>query len=141
MSYGNRVMETELSFVKRILSYGSHHFWVMSYRNWELSYQNWQSKQALTFKAPQKTITNHHCCPNKKTHIYQISPATSYLNPTAVQKQFQIKLCRQHSKRSPHLNCYLLLLDTVPPTIRFIITQIYVSCKLHLKQRHHIYEA
>ena len=29
----NWVMETELSCAKRILSYGSHHFWVMSYGN------------------------------------------------------------------------------------------------------------
>ena len=45
LSDGNRVMKTKLSFAKRILSYGSHHFWVMSYRNWELSYENRPSKQ------------------------------------------------------------------------------------------------
>ena len=39
LSDGNRVMETELSFAKRILSYGSHHFWVMSYGT-----ENWVTK-------------------------------------------------------------------------------------------------
>ena len=37
---GNRVMETELLFVKQTFCYGSHHFLVMSYGNRELSYQN-----------------------------------------------------------------------------------------------------
>ena len=35
LSYGNRVMETELSFAKQPFCYGSHHFWVMSYENWK----------------------------------------------------------------------------------------------------------
>ena len=33
LSDENKVMETELSFAKRILSYGSHHFLVISYEN------------------------------------------------------------------------------------------------------------
>ena len=40
LSDENRVMETELLFVKQTFCYRSHHFWVMSYRNRELSYQN-----------------------------------------------------------------------------------------------------
>ena len=43
----NWVMETELSYAKRILSYGSYYFWVMSYGNWEWSYRNRSSKQPL----------------------------------------------------------------------------------------------
>ena len=49
LSNGNRVMGIELSFAKRILSYGSHHFWVMGYGNWELSYGNRPFKQPLSF--------------------------------------------------------------------------------------------
>ena len=48
LSDRNRVMETELSFVKQPFCYGSHHFWVMSYENWELSYRNCESKQPLS---------------------------------------------------------------------------------------------
>ena len=40
LSDGNRIMKTELSYAKRILSYESNHFWVMSYENWKLSYEN-----------------------------------------------------------------------------------------------------
>ena len=48
----NWVMETELwkqsdGDAKQTLSYGSHHFWVMSYGNWVMSCGNWQTKQAL----------------------------------------------------------------------------------------------
>ena len=50
LSNGKRVIETELSFAKRTMSYGSHHFWVMSYGNWELSYGNRLSKQPLSLK-------------------------------------------------------------------------------------------
>ena len=49
LSDENKVMETKLLCAKRILSYGSHHFWVMSYGNWELSYGNKLSKQPLKF--------------------------------------------------------------------------------------------
>ena len=52
LSDWNRVMETELLFAKQTFYYGSHHFWVISYRNRELSYQKSQSKQALKFLAP-----------------------------------------------------------------------------------------
>ena len=47
LSYGNRVMKTELSFAKQPFCYGFHNFWVMSYGNWELSYGNNQSKPPL----------------------------------------------------------------------------------------------
>ena len=49
LSDGNRVMETELSCAKWILSYASHHFWVINYENWKLSYENRLSKQPLIF--------------------------------------------------------------------------------------------
>ena len=49
LSDENKVMETKLLCAKRILSYVSHHFWVMSYENWELSYGNRLSKQPLKF--------------------------------------------------------------------------------------------
>ena len=48
LSDGNRVMETELSFVKQPFCYGSNHFWVMSYGNRELSNQKRQSKRPLS---------------------------------------------------------------------------------------------
>ena len=48
LSDGNRVIETELLFVKQTFCYESHYFWVMSYGNRELSYQKTQSKRAHT---------------------------------------------------------------------------------------------
>ena len=42
-------METELLFAKQTISYGSHHFCVMSNENRELSYGNHSSKQHLAF--------------------------------------------------------------------------------------------
>ena len=59
--YGNAielwVMETELwkqsyRAAKQILSYESHHFWIMSYENRELNYGNKPSKQPLNFSEP-----------------------------------------------------------------------------------------
>ena len=35
----NKVLETELSFVKQPFYYGFYHFWVMKYKNRELSYK------------------------------------------------------------------------------------------------------
>ena len=49
LSDENKVIETKLLCAKRILSYVSHHFWVMSYGNWELSYENRLSKQPIKF--------------------------------------------------------------------------------------------
>ena len=49
LSDGNKVMKTELLFVKQTFCYGSNHFWVMSYGNRELSYQKTQSKRALIY--------------------------------------------------------------------------------------------
>ena len=49
LSDRNRVIETELSFAKQPFYYGSHHFWVMSYKNWELSYGNCESKRPPNF--------------------------------------------------------------------------------------------
>ena len=39
LSDKNRVMKTELSFVKQLFYYGYYHFWVMKYKNRELSYK------------------------------------------------------------------------------------------------------
>ena len=64
LSDGNRVMKTELLFAKQNFCYGSHHFWVMSYRNWELSCGNCLSKQALKYlKRSVKSIDwpKHKC--------------------------------------------------------------------------------
>ena len=69
LSDGNRVMETELSCAKRILSYGSHNFWVMSYRNWELSYENRLSKQPLIFSNKLALAKNQNKNKKQMAHL------------------------------------------------------------------------
>ena len=62
-------METELSYVKQILSCESHHFWVMSYGNWELSYENRLSKQPLIFSIQLALAKNQNKNKKQMAHL------------------------------------------------------------------------